>query len=73
MRRRRLRRGQDAIEIGLGVAEGDVARDRFVEDVVLLQDHSDVSADVAIVERLQIDVIEEDRAFSRLEQTRRLA
>ena len=64
-----LRGGEDAIEIGLGIAEGDVARDRFVEDVVLLQDHPDVPPHVAVVERFQIGVVEQNRAFGRFEQT----
>ena len=44
--------GRVAIEVGLGITEGNVAGDRFVKDVVLLQDHPDVPPDVAIVERL---------------------
>ena len=54
-------------KIGLGIAEGDVARDRFVKHVVLLQDHPDVPAHVAVVERLQIDA---DRRGSSLRSAR---
>ena len=69
MRRGSLRGGEDAVEIGLGVAEGNVARDRFVEDVILLQDHPDVPPNVAVVERLQIGVVEQNCSFRRFEQT----
>ena len=69
MRSRRLRRRQHAVKIRLGITEGDVARDRLVEYVVFLQNHADVPPHIAVVQSFQVNMIEEDRAFGRLEQS----
>jgi hypothetical protein len=46
-----LRSDQDAIQIRFQIAEGNVARDRVVKHVVLLKHHSDVPADIPIIQR----------------------
>src|SRR3954465_2833164 len=63
-----LGRGQDPVQIWLRVTKRDIAGNRLVKHVVLLQNHSDIPAHVAVVQRLQIDVIEKDCALGRLEQ-----
>ena len=40
----------------------------LVEHVIFLQDHADVPPHVAVVERLEVDVIEEDCALGWFEQ-----
>src|SRR5581483_94098 len=68
VRRGRLCCGQNTIEIGLGIAERDVARDRFVEHVIFLQHHSDVPANIAVIQCAKIDIVEVDGAAGWLEQ-----
>src|SRR4051794_15590168 len=63
-----LGRGQDSVQIWFRITERDIAGNRLVKHVVLLQNHSDIPAHVAVVQRLQIDVIEKDCALGRLEQ-----
>ena len=41
---------------------------RVVEEMVLLQDEADLPAQIAIVERLEIDAVVENGALRRLEQ-----
>src|SRR5207253_749188 len=50
-------------------AEGDVAGDRLVEEVVLLQHEADLPAERAIVERAHVVAVVGDRAFGRLEES----
>ena len=38
------------IEIWLRIAKGNISRNRFVKDVIFLKHHSDVPADIAIIE-----------------------
>jgi hypothetical protein len=54
----------------LGVAERDVAEDRAIEQVVLLQDHPDVAAKLPVVEAPHVDAVEEHGSLGRLEQSR---
>ena len=42
--------------------------DRVVEEVVLLEDDPDLPPQLAVVERLHVDAVEEDRPLGRLEQ-----
>ena len=70
MRGRCLRSPQNTVQVGLGVTERDIARDGVIKNMVLLQDHPNMPAHVAIIEILKIDIIEQDRAFGGLEQAR---
>ena len=64
-----LRRRQHTVEIRLGITKGNVACDRLIKHMIFLKDHSDVPAHIAVIQCFQIDIIEQDRAFSRLEQS----
>ena len=63
-----LGRPHHRVHVGLLLAEGDVAGDGVVEEVVLLQHEADLPAEVAVVERLEVDAVVEDGALGRLEQ-----
>ena len=52
----------------LAGAEGDVRRDRVVEQVVLLEHEADLPAQRPVVERAHVVAVEGDRALGRLEQ-----
>ena len=60
---------EDTIEIRFDVTEGDIVRNRVVKEMVLLQNHSDMSSDIAVVQRSKINVVEGDRSFGWLQQT----
>src|SRR5207248_2730690 len=64
----RLGGGKNTIQIGLGVTEGNIAGDGLIEHVIFLQHYPNVSADIAIVQSLEIDVIKEDVAVSWFKQ-----
>src|SRR5205823_14711258 len=64
-----LSRSENTIQIRFRITERNVACDRLVKHVVFLKHHSDVTAHIPIIQILQIDVIEQDRAFRRFEET----
>src|SRR5262245_64888954 len=68
MRCSRLSGRKYTVKIWLRIAERDVTRDRVVKHVVLLKHNSDVPAHIAIIQGLQIHVVEIDCPFGRLEQ-----
>ena len=68
MRRGCLSGGENTVKIGLGISEGNIPRDRFIEHVIFLQHHSDMTANVAIVQCPEIDIIKINIAFGWFEQ-----
>ena len=70
MRVRALRGPEDAVEIRLGIAEGDVAQDRFVEHMIFLENKTDLPAQVAVVQGAHVHSVVEDRSRRWLEKTR---
>ncbi len=60
MRIGQVRRAQHALEIRFGIAEGNVAQNGVAEDMVLLQDQPDFAPHFAVVQGLEVHVIEKD-------------
>jgi hypothetical protein len=53
---------KDAVEVRLGVAEGDVAGDAFTKNMIILENDSDLPAHITKVELLEVPPVEEDGA-----------
>src|SRR5262245_19083079 len=57
---RELRGPENALEIGSGIAERDVSQDGVGEDVIFLEDEAALAAHIAVVEGVEILVIQQN-------------
>ena len=64
------RRPQYPVQVGRGLTKGDVAFDRVVEEVILLEHEADLLAQVAMIERAQVDAVVKDCALAGIKETR---
>src|SRR5262245_13110298 len=65
-----LGRPRDVLELRFFLAEPDVSGDGVVEEMVLLQHEPDLAAEIAVIERLEVDPIVQDGSLGRLQQSR---
>ena len=61
---------EDPLGVGLALAEGDVLGDRGVEEIALLEHEADLAPQRPVVERVQLELVVDDRAVGRLHQPR---
>ena len=67
------RRPLDPVQVRLLVTEGDVARDRVVEEITVLEHVADLAPQVLVAERAHVGAVVADHARGRLEQPREAA